>query len=229
MKICIDAGHNYSGWDTGAMANGIKEQDITFQIAKKLCEILNTYGIQAILTREAATQNLGTSVNSSLKKRTEISNRENCDYFVSIHCNAGGGTGAEVLILKKGGQAEKLASAVLSEITQKLSMRSRGVKEANLWVLRETACPAILVETAFLDHPSDALMLKTKQNEFASAIAFGILEFLGNPCQDNLQSLKEKLSEKWQLSDPEAVFLLLDQHPYRKELYQKMLNSYEKE
>ena len=29
MKICIDAGHNHSGWDTGASGNGLREQDIT--------------------------------------------------------------------------------------------------------------------------------------------------------------------------------------------------------
>lgn len=229
MKICIDAGHNHSGWDTGAMANGVKEQDITFPIALELSTALQSYGLKAVLTRESATQNLGTSVNSSLQKRAEISNRENCNYFVSIHCNAGGGTGTEVLILKKGGQAEKLANAVLSEITKKMNLISRGVKEANLLVLRETVCPAILVETAFLDHPSDANLLKTKQNEFASAIAAGILEFLGITPQDDLKAIKETLSEKWQLSDPEPVFQLLDQHPYRNDLYQKMLGSYEKE
>ncbi len=229
MKICIDAGHNYSGWDTGAVANNLKEQNITFQIAEKLSEILNAHQIKTVFTRESATQNLGTSVNSSLKKRAEISNRTACDYFVSIHCNAGGGTGTEVLVLKKGGQAEGLAESVLSEMTKKLNLRSRGVKEANLLVLRETICPAILVETAFLDHPTDANLLKTKPEEFASAIAMGIFGFLGIAIQDELLSVKKKLSEKWQLSDPEAVFLLLDQHPYRNELYQKILDSYKKE
>ncbi len=229
MKICIDAGHNHSGWDTGAVANHLKEQDITFQIAEKLSEILNAYQIQTILTRESATQNLGTSVNSSLKKRAEISNQAGCDYFISIHCNAGGGTGTEVLVIQKGGQAEKMGESVLGELIKNLNLRSRGVKNANLLVLRETLCPAILVETAFLDHPADANLLKTKPEEFASAIAIGILKFLGIAIQDELQSVKTKLSEKWQLSNPEPVFLLLDQHPYRKDLYQKMLESYEKE
>lgn len=229
MKICIDAGHNHSGWDTGAMANNLKEQDVTFLIAEKLCNILNAYGIQTAVTRKSAKENLGTSVNSSLKKRAEISNQEKCDYFISIHCNAGGGTGTEVLVIKKGGQAEKLAEFVLSEILKKMNLRSRGVKEANLLVLRETLCPAILVETAFIDHPSDANLLRTKQDEFASSIAVGILNFLGIPYNDELQSVKEELSKKWQLSDPKPVFALLDQHSYRKDLYQKMLESYKKE
>ena len=229
MKICIDAGHNHSGWDTGAAANGLKEQNVTYQIALLVNKLLNQHGIKTVLTRESATQNLGTSVGSSLKKRAQLSNQEGCDYFISVHCNAGGGTGTEVLVLKKGGNAEKLAEAVLSELTGRLPLRSRGVKEANLLVLRETNCPAILVETAFLDHPTDMQLLKTKQEEFASAIAFGILKYLGISPIDELQSLKEELSEKWGLSDAKAVFSLLDQHPYRKDLYEKLLKSYNKE
>ncbi len=229
MKICIDAGHNHSGWDTGAEASGLKEQDITYAIALFLQKQLQENGIETVMTRESSTQSLGNSINSSLKKRAEISNRENCDYFVSVHCNAGGGTGTEVLVVKKGGQAEQLAGFVLSKLTETFSLRSRGVKEANLLVLRETKCPAILVETAFLDHPSDALLLATKQEEIASAIALGIFRFLKIPVQDQLSPLKEKLCEKWMLSDPQTVFSLLDKHPYRRELYEKMLKSYQKE
>ena len=229
MKICIDAGHNHSGWDTGAQANGLAEQDVTYQIAVLLKKILNQNGIKTVMTRESATQNLGTSVNSSLQKRTELSNREGCDYFVSVHCNAGGGTGTEVLVVKKGGKAEQLGEAVLSQLTRNLPLRSRGVKEANLWVLRETDCPAILVETAFLDHPADAQLFKTQLEAFASAIAQGILGFFGIRATDELQPFKEKLSEKWKLSDAQAVFSLLDQHPYRKQLYEKLLKSYEED
>ena len=229
MKICIDAGHNNSGWDTGAQANGLREQDVTFQIALYLKNQLENQGIQIVMTRETKSQDLGTSLNTSLQKRAELSNRENCDYFISIHCNAGGGTGTEVLVIKKGGQAEQLASSVLLALTEKLSLRSRGVKEANLLVLRETVCPAILVETAFLDHPTDATLLRNNQQAFASAIATGVLKYLKITPTDELSALKEQLSKKWRLDNSAAVFSLLDQHPYRKDLYAKLLKSYEKE
>lgn len=229
MKICIDPGHNHSGWDTGALANTLREQDITYKIACSLQKKLETYGIQTVLTRQSATQNLGTSVQSSLKKRVEISNSQMCDYFVSIHCNAGGGTGTEVLVIKKGAKAEQLAEAVLKELTSRLALFSRGVKEANLLVLRATNCPAILVETAFLDHPKDAKLLKSETEKFSEAIAAGILGFLGITATDALQNTKKALAEKWGLSDAQAVFALLDQHPYREELYEKLLKSYEKE
>ena len=35
----------------------------------------------------------------------------------------------------------------------------RGVKEADFYVLKNTACPAVLVETVFIDNPNDAKLL----------------------------------------------------------------------
>ena len=226
MKICIDAGHNYSGFDTGAIGNGLMEQNITFPVANLLKNKLERAGITVVMTREALTQNLGTSVNTSLSKRAQISNEQNCDYFISVHCNAGGGTGCEVLILQKGGQAEKLANPVLNEIVSRLPLRNRGVKEANLAVLRNTDCPAILVELAFIDHPSDAVLLKQNQEDFADAIFQGTMKFLGLPIPEKEVDIKEFLTKKWNLSQPDAVFALLDSHPYASTLYQKIYESY---
>lgn len=226
MKICIDAGHNHSGCDTGAMANGLKEQDITFQIASLLKNKLEKAGMKTVMTRERQTQNLGTSVSESIAKRAALSNREGCDYFVSIHCNAGGGTGTEVLVVKKGGKAEQLAEKILGCLTSLLPLRNRGVKEANLGVLRDTVCPAVLVETAFLDHHGDASLLKQRASDFAQAIFSGIAEQLGISHQVSLSQMKETISEKWGLSHPEEVFCLLDTHPYREDLYRKIYESY---
>ncbi len=226
MKICIDAGHNHSGFDTGASANGLQEQNVTFRIASLLKQRLENAGIQIVMTRETATQNLGSSVSTSLSKRAAISNGANCDYFVSIHCNAGGGTGCEVLVLQKGAKAEQLAKSILTELTTRLPLRSRGVKEANLVVLRDTSCPAVLVETAFLDNSADATLLKQNDTVFADAICEGILKHLGISPKTDIAAIKKALSEKWGLSHPEEVFRLLDTHPYHEELYQKIYNSY---
>ena len=180
MKICIDAGHNYSGYDTGAQGNGLKEQNITFQIADKLKSLLKQNKIEVIMTREELTDNVGINSNDSINARAKLANSTKCDYFVSIHCNAGGGTGTETLIYGRGGKAEPLAKAVNSKIVKHFNLKDRGIKvRTDLGVLRLTNMPAILIETAFIDKASDAKLLAERYNEFAECIYKGICEYLG--------------------------------------------------
>ena len=178
MKICIDAGHNHSGWDTGAGGNRLREQDVTWKIADKLRRLLEGAGITVVMTRSSNEQNLGSDVDSSLRERTLICNKYKCDYFISIHCNAGGGTGTEVLVVRRGGMAETLAGYVLKHVVA-VTGNSRGVKESPSYVLRKTDCPAILVETAFIDNVSDSAILRDRHDELAKAIFKGICECCG--------------------------------------------------
>ncbi len=48
----------------------------------------------------------------------------------------------------------------------------RGVKQAPFFVLVDTRCPSILIETAFINNPKDALMLKSPV--FRKQVAYGI-------------------------------------------------------
>lgn len=216
MKICIDAGHNHSGWDTGAAGNGLREQDITWLIADKLRQLLKAAGVTVVMTRFADEQNLGLDVNSSLRKRAEICNADSCDYFVSIHCNAGGGTGSEVLVVKRGGQAEKLAEYVLKHVVS-VTGRSRGVKESPLYVLRHTDCPAILVETAFIDTEADSLILRNRHGELAEAIFRGICEYCNiDEPKAELESVNDivwELSSRGVVTDTEGMLAEINQHP----------------
>ena len=203
MKFCIDAGHNHSGWDAGAQGNGLKEQDITWLIADKLRQLLESAGVDVVMTRTSNEHNLGYDVNSSLRKRAEICNANKCDYFVSVHCNAGGGTGTEVLVVKKGGQAETLAGFVLKYVS-KITGKSRGVKESNAYVLKHTDCPAILVETAFIDTEADSLLLRYHHDDFAKAIFDGICEH----CRINVTNQNELTTANdivWELGNRGVV------------------------
>ena len=101
MKICIDAGHNFSSYDTGATGNGLREQDVTFGIASKLKQMLEEAGVEVIMTRTYLSQNLGLNSDDSLAKRCRIANENECDLFISIHCNSHinvSANGTEVLV-----------------------------------------------------------------------------------------------------------------------------------
>ena len=183
MKIFIDPGHNHSGADTGATGNGLKEQDITYLVASKVKPILERCGIEVKLSRNAITDSLANnSVNASLSTRTRMANDWGADLFVSIHCNAGGGTGTETYSYQAGiSSAYKLAQAVQKRMIEMVGLPDRGVKTKSLYVLHYTNMPAILVETAFIDHKNDAAVLgsETGQQAFAEAIARGICDYTG--------------------------------------------------
>ena len=177
MKIFIDAGHNYSGSDTGAEGYGLREQDVTFYIAERLKDLLISAGHEVKMSREKLTDNLGSSLSDSLNTRVNMANRLGMHLFISIHCNAYNGVarGTETLVYSFGSQAAEYAERIQKSIITKLGTANRGVKErSDLVVLRKTSMPAVLVETAFIDNKDDAELLRERQEDFAQAIFEGI-------------------------------------------------------
>ena len=180
MKIFIDQGHNNNGWNTGAVGCGLKEQDITFSVGYKLGERLKQLGVEVKLSRPTKETNLGTNNSGSINARYTMANNWNADYFISIHCNAGGGTGTETLYYSE--NSKKFAEVVQNTYIEKTGLRSRGIKyRDNLGVLKRTKMPAILVETAFIDTEKDALFLKNSQDIIVDALTEGICKFLNIP------------------------------------------------
>jgi N-acetylmuramoyl-L-alanine amidase len=79
-RIVIDPGHG--GHDPGASGHGLKEADLTLDIALRLEKLLQEEtGIEVALTRRG-------NVYVPLEERTAIANRESADLFLSIHANA---------------------------------------------------------------------------------------------------------------------------------------------
>ena len=215
MKVYIDAGHNYSGVDTGAVGNGLKEQDITYKIASRVEKALLAKGISVKMSRNSLTDNVvsGGSVSNSLRARYSSANEWKADIFVSIHCNAGGGSGCEVYCYKSGGQAETLAKNILSGMLWNTDLISRGVKTANYAVLKNTNMPAVLVETAFIDNENDAAFLGSEdgQNQIAKGIAEGIMEYLGIDYSENSAESNTESSKPAELTTPNDIVWELSQ------------------
>ena len=78
-RIVLDAGHG--GKDPGAIGQGLVEKEVTLDIVKRVKRYLEGSGIEAILTRDS-------DVFVSLWKRADIANKQNADFFISIHANA---------------------------------------------------------------------------------------------------------------------------------------------
>jgi N-acetylmuramoyl-L-alanine amidase len=156
-KIFIDAGHG--GTDSGANGNGLREKDVTLQIANRVRDMLqNEYQNVSVKMSRTGDQTL------SLKQRTDMANAWGADFFLSIHINSGGGVGYEDFIygkLSDSSSTAKLRNVIHEEIAKLIGMKNRGKKKANFHVLRESKMDAILTENGFIDDAGDAALMKS--------------------------------------------------------------------
>ena len=76
-------------------------------------------------------------------------------------------------------QSQLLAETVLDHVASDRRLESRGVKQAGFVVLKSVEFPSILVETAFINNPTEARLLKSKdfQLNIARQIADGVREY----------------------------------------------------
>lgn len=149
-------------------------------MAKNVTDLLAGY-----LTA-AGVEVVGSLQSDSLHEVVSASNSADTDVFISIHCNAcnGSANGTEVWHYYGSGEGEKLAQCIQNQIVDALGTVDRGIKSAKhgvngLYVLSNTDAVAALVELAFIDHASDAELLRSQQDEFARAIARGGTDYEG--------------------------------------------------
>ncbi|WP_199426784.1 N-acetylmuramoyl-L-alanine amidase family protein [Thermaerobacillus caldiproteolyticus] len=156
LKIFIDPGHG--GSDPGTVGNGLIEKDLTLSIALEIRNILQSE-YENVSLRLSRTND--TTV--SLSERTNMANRWGADFYLSIHINAGRGTGYEDYIyagLPDSSTTAKIQDIIHPEVVQATGFYDRGQKKADFYVLRETVMPALLTENGFIDRPEDAARLK---------------------------------------------------------------------
>ena len=88
-KVFIDQGHNPVNPNAGAEGNGLREQDITYEIGTILAQLLNNNpNFEARTSRNSPTEQVGTSNASSLAERAREANEWGADIFLSLHTNA---------------------------------------------------------------------------------------------------------------------------------------------
>lgn len=187
-KIFLDPGHG--GSDPGAVGNNMRESDIALEVCQLLEKNLVKAGCEVLLSRSSDTF-------ISIDKRWQMANQWAADYFISVHINAAGGTGTETFIAATKPQDRVFAHAVNDHFANEMSLRNRGIKldsttrHGSLGVLRRSIMPAILVELAFIDSPSqnpDIFILRNRRHDMALALADGILRFLGTDSSAALTS-----------------------------------------
>ena len=183
IKIYIDQGHNPVNPNAGAEGNGLREQNIVFRIGIDLAELLRNDGrFEVRLSRPTSDTQLGTSNSTSLRLRVQDANSWGADYFLSLHTNASdiaSATGSEALVYSQPSQAANLGADILEWLNRITGLQNRGVKtRTNLYVLRRTAMPAVLLELGFITNYNDAMLMSQRPYLFAEGIYNGLLDYL---------------------------------------------------
>lgn len=155
VKIYLDAVHG--GADSGALGHGLREKDVTLALCERMARLFDEYVVDVRLSRNR-------DVTMSLRERTDDANRWGADFLLSVHVNAGGGTGYEDYIYNGSVLPEtmRIRDVVHREVALELGdVRNRGKKRANFHMLRESKMAAMLSENLFIDTAADAAKLKS--------------------------------------------------------------------
>ena len=185
VKLYIDQGHNPQNPNAGAEGNGVREQDVNYEVGVRLAELLSQDPFFEVrLSRPTPETQLGTSNATSLAARVDDANAWGADYFISLHCNAfteASAHGTDVFVYSADSEAYALGEQILEKLVAGTGLRNRGMKiKPELYVLRHTTMPAVLVEMGFMSTPGELMLLvnDSYQDKLAIGIAEGIVQYL---------------------------------------------------
>lgn len=170
IVVAINAGHESGGHNTGASANGLREEDLTLKVAQYCKEELESYsGIRVYMVRPGTGCPVGASTTKEcVKNRVYAARNAGAQVFIDIHFNAINGistsaNGSEIFYPGGDTNAQGLSNSILAQL-QALGLSNRGAKADNeYWTITtasECGFPGLIVEHAFLDNADDAAKLK---------------------------------------------------------------------
>lgn len=194
--VILDPGHG--GQDSGAVAGGVLEKDLTLDIAQRVDRLLDAQGMMTLLTRHGDSY-------VSLGDRAKLINRVDNAVVVSIHLNDGPradasgvetyfagqqATGIPVIaswlpFLQKvanprpNPESQSLAQFIQQQVVARTQAVNRGTKAQQFYVLANVRHPAVLVEGGFLTGKNDIGKLADPNYRelLAMGIADGILKY----------------------------------------------------
>ncbi len=163
-RVAIDPGHG--GPDSGAVGpTGLCEKDANLAISMALRQELLSAGAEVFMTRERdVAVGPGGSRGAELEARVAASKAAKADLFISVHNNAvGSGNAAKAYGTETyyWTPMSYLPAVTIQEaVVAALGTRDRFVGWQRFYVMRETDCPRVLVECAFVSNPQEEQKLR---------------------------------------------------------------------
>lgn len=177
-KVFLSAGHG--GTDPGAVANGLYEKTLNLNVLLTCKKELERHGVAVVCSRTK-------DENDPVSQEVKEANASKADIAISFHVNAGGGDGFEAYHYGSSSKGKKLATLCEKHV-KTIGQNSRGIKKGDhLYFIKNTAMPAVLVESFFIDNKIDKTIGDTiaEQANFGIAYAKAILEYLGVTYKSN--------------------------------------------
>lgn len=180
LLIFLDAGHG--GKDVGASAtfDGVErfEKDDNLRLSIAVQKHLEAKGVRVEVSRFDDTF-------VELEDIAKMANKSNAHFFVSLHRNSAlTGNGVEIWVKKnKPKDDTKLAKAILEQLDKAGISANRGVRyglasdtNQDYYVNKYTDMPSCLIELGFITSEEDNNLLDQKLDQYAEAIANGIIK-----------------------------------------------------
>lgn len=176
LTIAVDAGHG-EPWNGARTTSGVKEQDLTKDMAEHLKKVLESKGAKVILTRPGID-------NTSMADRKAAALSAGADILISIHCNAGGSpfTAKGTSTYYRHLSHRPLSTFILESILPMDVANFGNVGNFNFSLNQPTEYLTVLVETLFLSSPEDSSKILDKhfRDEMMDRTAWGLEKFLAS-------------------------------------------------
>lgn len=157
--VVLDPGHG--GDDTGTVANGLTESEVTLDLARRIEGRLSAIGVTVLFTRSATTGPDDLS-------RAMMANQAGADVMLSLHCDSidqprAGGVATFFWGLERFGAwsavGEELADLILREIVARTDLADCRSHPRGWVLLQRTQMPTVRIEAGYLTHHEDAKRL----------------------------------------------------------------------
>ncbi len=182
FKLYIDAGHGWNSttvgyFDPGAIGNMFQESSLTSELAEMVANKCNANGVAAV-TNAYATSETGVPYTQRQSQAFNL----NCTTFVSIHFNAGGGSGVESYIHSVNPPS---GSAELQSIMHRALVAASGLPDRGKYSMGLAVCggplPSTLLEVGFIDNSYDMFVYQNNKAILATFLAGAALEAQNTP------------------------------------------------
>ena len=168
---------------------GVLEKDINLSLSFILADVLRVMGYNAVMTRKSdellGEHTKGQMKLEDLRSRVDFVKKYENSVFISIHMNKFSQpqySGAQVFYGGKSEESKKLGDTIqetMKEVIDDGNTRVAKKIDGQIYILKNTSVPSVIIECGFLSNPRESTMLKNEdyRQKLAWSIYMGLVKY----------------------------------------------------